>query len=76
MDGALGCNSPIEQVLQEAGRVFPRRKVACVVSIGTGLARAIEFPHSPKTSPLKLITALKNMATESDTTAGRVQKRF
>lgn len=76
MDGGLGYNNPIEQVLEEASRVFPGRKVACVVSIGTGLARAIQFPASPKTSPTKLISALTKMATESDTTAEKVQKRF
>ncbi|RDW62196.1 hypothetical protein BP6252_11629 [Coleophoma cylindrospora] len=76
VDGGLGYNNPIEQVLEEARRVFPRRKVACVVSIGTGVARVIEFPNSPKTSPIKLINALKEMATESDTTAEKVHKRF
>ncbi|KAL6414269.1 kinesin light chain [Ilyonectria robusta] len=76
VDGGLGYNNPIEQVLEEASRIFPGRKVACVVSIGTGLARAIQFPASPKTSPTKLISALTKMATESDTTAEKVQKRF
>ncbi|KAK3935635.1 acyl transferase/acyl hydrolase/lysophospholipase [Diplogelasinospora grovesii] len=71
VDGGLGYNNPIEQVLDEARRVFPGRKVACVVSIGTGLARVITFPDSLKTNPLKLINALKCMATESDTTAER-----
>lgn len=76
VDGGLGHNNPIEQVLEEARRVFPKRKVACIVSIGTGLARVIRFPNAPMTSPLKLINALKEMATESDTTAERVQARF
>lgn len=76
MDGGLGYNNPVEQVLEEAGRVFPGRKVACVVSIGTGLASVIEFPSSPKTSPIKLIHALKNMATESDRTAEKMYGRF
>lgn len=76
VDGGLGYNNPIEQVLEEARYNFPRRKVACVVSIGTGIARAIKFPDSPKTSPLNLINALKVMATDSDTTAERVQRQF
>ncbi|KAK3376988.1 hypothetical protein B0T24DRAFT_665831 [Lasiosphaeria ovina] len=76
VDAGLGYNNPIEQVLEEARLVFPRRRIACVVSIGTGLARVLKFPSSPRTNPLKLIEALKNMATESDTTAERVQKRF
>ncbi|KAK3314374.1 acyl transferase/acyl hydrolase/lysophospholipase [Apodospora peruviana] len=76
LDAGLGYNNPVEQVLEEARLVFPGRRIACVVSIGTGLARVIKFPSSPKTSPLKLVEALKKMATESDTTAERVQKRF
>ncbi|KAL1904484.1 hypothetical protein Sste5344_009772 [Sporothrix stenoceras] len=76
IDGGLGYNNPTEQLLDEARRQFPERKVACIVSIGTGMARVIHFPDSPKTSPKKLIDALKNMATEADTTAERVQVRF
>jgi predicted acylesterase/phospholipase RssA len=76
VDGGLGYNNPIEQVLQEAKRVFPKRKVACVVSIGTGVANIITFPDAPKTSPVKLVDALKHMATESETTAENVQRRF
>ncbi|CAK7207974.1 hypothetical protein SEUCBS139899_010808 [Sporothrix eucalyptigena] len=76
VDGGLGYNNPIEQVLEEACRIFPKRKVACIVSIGTGLARVIRFPSSPKASPFKLVDALTKMATESDTTAERVQVRF
>lgn len=76
VDGGLGYNNPVEQLLEEARRVFPRRKVACVVSIGTGVANVITFPESPKSSPLKLIKALKKMATESDTTAEKIHGRF
>ncbi|KAK0709373.1 acyl transferase/acyl hydrolase/lysophospholipase [Lasiosphaeria miniovina] len=76
VDAGLGYNNPIEQVLEEARLVFPGRRIACIVSIGTGLARVLKFPPSPRTNPLKLIEALKTMATESDTTAERVQKRF
>ncbi|KAK3316580.1 hypothetical protein B0H66DRAFT_561664 [Apodospora peruviana] len=61
--------------LEEVRLGFPRRRIACVVSIGTGLAR-VKFPSSSKTSPLKLVEALKKMATESDTIAEKVQKRF
>ncbi|KAK4233068.1 acyl transferase/acyl hydrolase/lysophospholipase [Achaetomium macrosporum] len=76
VDGGLGYNNPVEQVLEEARRIFPGRKVACVVSVGTGVASAIAFPDSPKTSPVKLIDALKKMATESDTTAEKMHGRF
>jgi hypothetical protein len=76
VDGGLGYNNPIEQVLEEARRVFPGRKVACVVSIGTGIASIIKFPKSPKTNPIKLINTLKEMATESDRTAEKMYGWF
>ncbi|KAH8750222.1 hypothetical protein F5883DRAFT_227773 [Diaporthe sp. PMI_573] len=76
VDGGLGYNNPVEQVLEEARRIFPGRKVACVVSVGTGVANVIAFPDSPKTGPVTLINALKNMATESDTTAEKIHWRF
>jgi len=75
VDGGLGYNNPVELAL-EARRLFPGRKVACVVSIGTGVARIIEFPDSPTTSLVKLVKALKKMATESDTTAEKMHGRF
>src|ERR1700690_2286849 len=37
VDGGLGCNNPIRQVLEEAEIAFgPGRRIACIVSIGTG----------------------------------------
>ncbi len=76
VDGALGYNNLLNSCWKKQRRIFPGRKVACVVSIGTGIASTITFPDSPKTNPVKLITALKNMATESDTTAEKIHKRF
>ncbi len=37
IDGALGCNNPAKEVLEEARKVFGNdRQVRCLVSIGTG----------------------------------------
>ncbi|CAK7221294.1 hypothetical protein SCUCBS95973_004445 [Sporothrix curviconia] len=76
VDGGLGYNNPVQQVLDEATHVFPGRNVQCIISIGTGAARAIRFPDSPKTSPFQLVEALTNMATDSDRTAERVHVQF
>ncbi|KAG8823914.1 hypothetical protein FRC18_010638 [Serendipita sp. 400] len=37
VDGGLGCNNPVYQVLEEARDHFPHREIACLVSIGTGI---------------------------------------
>ncbi|EPE02605.1 kinesin light chain [Ophiostoma piceae UAMH 11346] len=76
VDGGLGYNNPIKKVLEEASLVFPNRQVGCVVSIGTGLASAIQFPRVPFTRPFKLVKALAKMATESDVTAEEIQVQF
>ncbi|CAK7221370.1 hypothetical protein SBRCBS47491_004506 [Sporothrix bragantina] len=76
IDGGLGYNNPVEQVLEEASRIFPGRNVDCVVSIGTGVAGVIRFPSSPKTSPFQLVHALTEMATDSDRTAERVYYQY
>ena len=39
VDSGMGCNSPIQQVLQEAQLVVPDRHVACIISIGAGQPR-------------------------------------
>src|SRR6266481_4925080 len=44
VDGGMGCNNPVQQVLQEAELMFPDRHVACIVSIGTGQAQMIGIP--------------------------------
>ena len=44
IDGGMGGNNPIHQVLQEAELMFPDRHIACIVSIGTGQAETISIP--------------------------------
>jgi patatin-like phospholipase/acyl hydrolase len=37
VDGALGCNNPVNQVIEESGLIYGKeRTIDCVVSIGTG----------------------------------------
>src|ERR1700761_3450745 len=43
--GDIGCNNPINQAVQEASLVFPHRKIACIVSIGSGQASTIRMPE-------------------------------
>ncbi|KAI3532841.1 hypothetical protein CSPX01_13176 [Colletotrichum filicis] len=76
IDGGLGYNNPIQQLLNEAQKVFPKRRVACVVSVGTGLSKAIKFPKPKITNLLKLVNALKDITTEADRIAEDTSKRF
>lgn len=37
VEGALGCNNPVNQVIEESGLIYGQeRTIDCVVSIGTG----------------------------------------
>lgn len=44
--GDLGCSNPTKFLLEEAVRQFPSRKVACIISIGTGHAKTISLSTS------------------------------
>jgi hypothetical protein len=47
IDGAMGCNNPVQILVEEAGHEFDGEdKVACIVSIGTGKRRvtAVDKP--------------------------------
>jgi predicted acylesterase/phospholipase RssA len=80
VDGGMGCNNPVNQVLAEARDVFGNdRMVGCLVSIGTGhpgtigLARPDSFQ---KFLPTKLIDVLKKIATDCEKTANELSTRF
>jgi predicted acylesterase/phospholipase RssA len=80
LDGGVGYNNPIKQVIEEAHSIFPRdRRVACIVSIGTGRAGVIRFNKANlagKLLPVELIKALKSLATDSDKVAEGMEKKF
>ena len=73
VDAGIGCNNPIKQVVAEAARVFGEEApVACVVSIGTGQSGSVGLARPDavqKIFPMSLITALKEIATDSGKTA-------
>jgi predicted acylesterase/phospholipase RssA len=80
IDGALGCNNPVNQVLDEARVIFGNdRPVRCLVSIGTGhpgkigLAKPDGFQ---KILPIDLIHVLKQIATDCEGTATQLKTRF
>lgn len=46
VDGGLGHNNPAEIALDEAGRIWPKSKHFCLVSLGTGRQRAVKIIES------------------------------
>jgi predicted acylesterase/phospholipase RssA len=79
IDGGLGCNNPISQVLEEAELVFSTRKVACVISVGTGKAETIAIPTPSllqQVLPLDVVNAMRGIATDCERSAQEVARRF
>ncbi|KAJ4301871.1 hypothetical protein N0V90_003967 [Kalmusia sp. IMI 367209] len=80
VDGALGCNNPAKQVLDEARVIFGNdRPVGCLVSIGTGHPGIIGLPKPDafqKILPIDLVNVLKKIATDCESTAKELKQRF
>jgi patatin-like phospholipase/acyl hydrolase len=72
IDAGFGYNNPCEVLLAEADRAIPGRQTSCIVSIGTGLRKAIGVNAKPFT----LLKALTNMATNSHAVHSRLQETF
>jgi hypothetical protein len=70
LDGALRCNNPVNQEIEESGLIYGKeRTIDCVVSIGTGQKDVITFSRPTglqRLLPTDLILVLKRLATESE----------
>jgi Patatin-like phospholipase len=79
IDGGLGCNNPVKQILMEAEDIFPQQHIACIISIRTGHVTTTGLP-SPrllnKVIPLDVAKVLKKITTECEATAWETEWRF
>ena len=76
MDGAAGCNNPIELAWSSAKDLWFNSEMAfeehigCIVSIGTGVSRSESFgPHLSK-----IARSIEQMITETELTAERFEQ--
>ncbi|KAF8579258.1 FabD/lysophospholipase-like protein [Ramaria rubella] len=79
IDGGIGCNNPIKQILEEAQVIFPGRTVACVISIGTGQSQTIGIPTPnlfQRVLPLDVIQVLRSISTDCEQSAQEIAQRF
>jgi len=79
-DGGLKWNNPVKVVIEEGAKVFgDKRRVACVVSIGTGHQSAIGLRDADwyqALLPKNVIDLLKNLATDSEEKASECEKQY
>jgi hypothetical protein len=81
VDAGLGCNNPVQELVQEATREFGEEKdVGCIVSIGAGKPNFTGFKKLSfgfqRGLPLDLIEALASIATDSEIEAAEMRGRF
>ena len=80
IDGGIRCNNPINQVIEEAQVLFDNDiTLGCLISIGTGHPGIIGLskPDSfQKILPTEMIGVLKSVATDCESAAEDVAKRF
>ncbi|CAE6458351.1 unnamed protein product [Rhizoctonia solani] len=77
--GEVGCSNPLAHVLTEVRRLYPSRRIACIISIGAGHARTIQAPDPswwqlvPRTRDL---VVMKDMAIDCERVAEEMATRF
>jgi len=80
LDAGLGYNNPVQQVFDEARSIFDhKRKVACILSLGTGEVDTQAYAKPgilERRLPIKLIKVLQRIATNSGTAAETFARRF
>jgi hypothetical protein len=79
VDGSLGCSNPLVHILEEAKKLYPGQEVASILSIGAGHPRTIQIPKSSpfqRVLPVNAITAMKDIATDSERVAHEMAQRF
>jgi hypothetical protein len=77
--GDMGYSNPISKVLEEAALQFPGRHVACIVSIGAGHSRIINFPEGGGSGwhriPDKVLKTMGRIATDAEREAEEMERR-
>jgi len=81
IDGGLGRNNPSRVVLDEARAVFGKRRIGCLVSIGTGQAQIIGIERPglfQQIVPINDIEleALKGVATDCESTHEDISSHY
>ncbi|KAB8217841.1 acyl transferase/acyl hydrolase/lysophospholipase [Aspergillus novoparasiticus] len=71
LDTALGNNNPCDTLFDEISREFPENNIYCMVSVGTGLQKAIEL----KNNRLSILRSLAKLATNSNAVHSAMAQR-
>ncbi|EIM91647.1 FabD/lysophospholipase-like protein, partial [Stereum hirsutum FP-91666 SS1] len=79
-DGGIGHNNPAGVVLHEASSIFPERKIACMISIGTGKLKVSRLDRPgfiQRIMPrIDVAVAIVKIVTDCETVAEDMEHRF
>jgi hypothetical protein len=76
-DAELKWNNPVKVVIEEGERVFgPKRRVACIVSIGTGQKPAIGIEDTQALLPISVIHLMERLARDCEGNEEECEKQF
>ncbi|KAG8796715.1 hypothetical protein FRC12_005809 [Ceratobasidium sp. 428] len=79
IDGGLGCNNPTLQLLDEVAGRFPTRRIACILSLGTGQRSVIQLRAAggiPKLQLFGMYKMLQKISTDCEETHAQISDRF
>jgi Patatin-like phospholipase len=64
-DGGTGWNNPTLRAIEEAGKIWPNRPFCCLLSVGTGLQKAVQLSDrsGKKSNSMKLFNKLAPKST-------------
>jgi|ERR1700722_4669630 len=76
-DAGLKWNNPVKVVIEEGERVFgPKRRVACIVSIGTGQQPAIGIENAHCLLRVSIIHLMERLALDCEGKEEECEKQF
>jgi hypothetical protein len=79
LDGGMGHNNPTAALLLEAKVLFPNKKIACIISLGTGQPHTINIPKPSLLNnfiPLDVVKAIQKIATGCEKEHQSLAHRF
>ena len=81
IDGGVGSNNPINELHEEADRLFTQtREVACIVSLGTGVRNTIQVEQAHLLDrivlPRNIIKGFKKLALDSERNAKMMGQKY
>jgi hypothetical protein len=71
-DAGIGYNNPVKEALAELHNMWPDRRIGCLLSVGTGLEKALQRPDESECANLGLLLKRTSPKTTIPVSRGRI----